>query len=194
MHGNIKLRRWFPFTGEQVILWDRGMIWSATVWMHRMPIRGSDRLVDGQGALRWRLFGIIPVMTASGPDITRSAAGRVAGESVWLPSVLRSDQVSWTAADASRPRVTVKAGGLATDVALAIDAQGRLESIKFSRWGNPDGGDFGYTEFGGVVEEENSFGRYTIPTRLRIGWYFGTDRFGRDGEFFRVTIDEARYR
>jgi len=102
MHGEIKLRRWYPFRAEQVIVWNRGFIWSATVRMSGMPIRGSDRLVDGEGAMRWRLLGLIPIMTASGPDIRRSAAGRVAAEAVWLPSVLCGDDVSWVAPDPSR--------------------------------------------------------------------------------------------
>jgi hypothetical protein len=29
---------------------------------------------------------------------------------------------------------------------------------------------------------------------LRIGWHFGSAGFGSAGEFFRVTIDDARYR
>ncbi|MBC7805282.1 MAG: hypothetical protein H7145_03950, partial [Akkermansiaceae bacterium] len=76
MHGEIKLRDWLPFTAEQVIRWDRGFIWSATARMYGFPIRGSDSLLDGEGAMRWKLFGLIPVMAASGPDITRSAIGR----------------------------------------------------------------------------------------------------------------------
>jgi len=36
-----------------------------------------------------------------------------------------------------------------------------------------------------------SFGGYTLPTRLRAGWHFGTERFESEGEFFRVTIDDA---
>ena len=43
-------------------------------------------------------------------------------------------------------------------------------------------------DFGGIIEEEGTFCGYTIPTRLRIGWYFGTERFESEGEFFRVTI------
>ena len=27
-----------------------------------------------------------------------------------------------------------------------------------------------------------------------IGWHFGTDRFEREGEFFRATIGSAEYR
>src|SRR3569833_3060545 len=30
MHGEIKLRGWYPFAAEQVIRWDRGMIWRST--------------------------------------------------------------------------------------------------------------------------------------------------------------------
>jgi hypothetical protein len=194
MHGEIKLQRWLPFTAEQIIVWDRGFIWSATVRMFGMPIRGSDRLVDGKGAMQWRLFGIIPVMAASGPDITRSAAGRVAAEAVWLPSVLCDDDMLWATSDASHLHARFKAHGEPADLELVTDERGRLETIKLPRWGNPEGANFHYADFGGIVEEENTFAGYTIPTRLRVGWYFGTDRFESEGEFFRATIDDATYR
>ncbi len=194
MHGEIKLQRWLPFKAEQVVVWDRGFIWSATVRMFGMPIRGSDRLVNGEGAMRWRLFGIIPVMNASGPNITRSAADRVGAESVWLPSVLCSDDVSWTITDSSRPRASFTVQGETVELELTLDDRGRLNAVKLPRWGNPKGAEFHYVDFGGVVEEEDTFGGYTIPTRLRIGWYFDTDRFESDGEFFRVSIDDATYR
>src|SRR4051794_32674748 len=82
MHGEIRLKGWLPFHAEQVIRWDRGMIWQAAVQMHGLSIRGGDSYLDGHGAMRWRLFGIVPVVNASGPDITRSAAGRVNIESI----------------------------------------------------------------------------------------------------------------
>jgi hypothetical protein len=194
MHGEIKLQRWFPFSAEQVIRWERGMIWRATVRMHGLPIRGFDRLLDGQGEMRWKLLGLVPIMTAAGADITRSAAGRMAAESVWLPSVLCRDDVSWTAPDTSHAHASLVVLGERAELALAVDDGGRLESLKLKRWGNPEGADFHYVDFGGFVEDEGTFGGYTIPTRLRVGWHFGTERFEADGEFFRVTIDDARYR
>jgi hypothetical protein len=75
------------------------MIWSATVRMYGMPIRGFDRLVDDEGAMREAFSGLIPIVTASGPDITRSAMGRVIAESVWLPSAIAGDEVSWIGQD-----------------------------------------------------------------------------------------------
>lgn len=135
-----------------------------------------------------------PVMSASWFDITRSAACRVNAESVWLPSILCGNEVSWKTPDSSHLYAGFKAHNQTASLQLAINGKGRLESIKLSRWGNPEGAEFHYVDFGGIVDEEGNFDGYTIPTRLRIGWYYGTDRFKSDGEFFRVTIDEARYR
>src|SRR5262245_14793744 len=66
MRGEIKLKCWFPFRAEQVISWKRGMIWQATVRMYGLPIRGSDRLLDGAGAMQWKLLGLFPILAASG--------------------------------------------------------------------------------------------------------------------------------
>jgi hypothetical protein len=194
MHGKIKLKGWLPFTAEQVIRQGSDMIWRATVGRKLTTIRGFDRFVDGEGTMRWKLFGIFPVMSASGPDISRSAAGRVRAESVWLPSVLCGDNVSWTAQDSRHADAHFNVKTDTQPLALTIDDKGGLKSVKLQRWGNPEGGEFHDVNFGGVVEEEGMFGGYTIPTLVRIGWYFGTDRFEAEGEFFRATVDDAKYR
>ena len=199
MHGEIKLKSWIPFKAEQVICWEHGLIWSATAWMNRfLPIVGSDRIIDGTGAMQWKLLGLFPVMTASGSDITRSAIGRLQSESVCLPSVFCGDRVSWSSTDSSHPDSSLHSGfvvqGERAEVDFTLDRTGRLKTFKLPRWGSPDGAEFRYVDFGGILEEEDTFCGYTIPTCLRIGWYFGTERFESEGEFFRATIDDAIYR
>lgn len=194
MHGEIKLRRWLPFTAEQVISWTRGMIWRATVRLHGMPIGGFDRLVDGEGAMRWRLLGIVPLVTASGPDISRSAAGRVGAEAVWLPSAFCGEGVWWTSRDPTHAKARFTLQGHALALNSVTDAAGRVTTVQLQRWGNPEGGAFRACDFGGVAEDEQTFGGYTIPTRLRVGWYVGSPQFESTGEFFRVTVDDATYR
>jgi len=194
MHGEIKLKRWLPFTAEQVIRRDRGMIWTATVRMFGLPIRGFDRLIDGEGEMHWKLFGLIPIMSASGADITRSAVGRVAAESVWLPSATCDAQTAWTQHDAGHVRARIVVARIATEVDLGIDDDGRLKSIALQRWGNPEDAEFHDAAFGGIADQERTFAGYTIPTRLRIGWHFGSARFEPEGEFFRVTVDGAAFR
>jgi hypothetical protein len=75
-----------------------------------------------------------------------------------------------------------------------LDDKGGLLNISLPRWGNPEGNSFGYYEFGAEVEEEQTFKGYTIPSKFRAGWFFGSNRFEEDGEFFRCTIDMAEFR
>lgn len=193
MHGEIKLKGWLPFTAEEVIRWPRGLIWTATVRMYGVPIRGFDKFVDGVGEMRWKLLGLIPIVNASGPDITRSAAARFAAETVWLPAVLASDEVSWTSVDAHSARASLTTTE-SCEIDFQVDNDGRLLSTSMQRWGNPEGAEFHYAPFGAIVEKESRFDGHTIPTELRVGWYCGTSRFESEGEFFRCTVDDAVFR
>lgn len=194
MHGEIKLGKWRPFVAEEIICWDRGFIWRARTKLAGLPVTGSDRWIDGEGSMRWKLLGLVPVMVGSGPDISRSALGRVQIESVLLPSVLLAPDVTWHPADTTHVDAALTFRGEPARITLASDEAGRLQTVSIQRWGNPDQGAPRPVPFGGFVEKEATFGGYTIPSQLRLGWYFGTDRFDNDGEFFRVTIDHASFR
>ncbi len=86
MHGEIKLGRWYPFQAEQVLNANSGMIWAAQVRLFGLPVIGSDRFIDGKGGMSWKLLGLIPIASASGPDVSRSAKERWQAElAAWLP-------------------------------------------------------------------------------------------------------------
>jgi hypothetical protein len=78
-------------------------------------------------------------------------------------------------------------------VTLEVDAEGRLRRESYPRWGGPDDARHREHAFGVVFEGEAVFGGYTIPSALRAGWWFATERWP-EGEFFRATIDGARFR
>ncbi len=92
LHGQIKLGQWRSFSATQVLAPPRGYIWATTARVAGLPVTGYDRLSSGTGQMRWRLLRLIPVMTAAGPDITRSAYGRLAGEITLLPGAF---QATW---------------------------------------------------------------------------------------------------
>lgn len=195
MHGTIRLGdTWHPFDAEQVLRWDRGFVWRARTQMKHLPVRGSDRWVDGAGSMRWKMLGILPVATGEGPDVTRSAAGRFNAESIWLPAVLLGDGVTWSERDATHPTVAVRAHGEDSLLQIVIGEEGAIRQVQLERWGNPEGGASHAAIFGGFMDEERTFEGVTVPTRLRMGWYFGTPRFETEGEFFRATIDAIEYR
>jgi hypothetical protein len=85
MRGQLRLGRWLPFQAEQVVAPHHGFYWAARV---AGLINGFDRYLDGQGELRWKLLGVVPVTQAEGPNVARSAVGRAAGEAMWLPPAL----------------------------------------------------------------------------------------------------------
>ncbi|CAN5603046.1 hypothetical protein BH11ARM2_BH11ARM2_31990 [soil metagenome] len=194
MHGDIRLKGWLPLTAEQVVLAERGMVWEARTKMHGLPVSGFDEIVEGRGRGVWKAFGMIPVMSADGADVSRSVAGRMASESVLVPSLLLRDNVVWKESSGLQARFLMTLFGHTTEVALSLAATGRVETIQLQRWGNPTGQPFGLYSFGGYADEERAFAGFTIPSRLRMGWHFGTDGFENDGEFFRASIDDAEYR
>ncbi|WP_157467542.1 hypothetical protein [Edaphobacter aggregans] len=55
------------------------------------------------------------------------------------------------------------------------------------RWGNPDKAKFRFLPFGGLIEESGTFDGNTIPTKVRVGWYFGSERFDSEGKSKRST-------
>lgn len=196
MHGSIRLSgTWEAFEAIQVVSWDRGFVWHAKAELGALPVSGYDRLVDGEAAMRWRVLGIVPIVRKRGPDIARSAAGRMHAEALWLPAIWLGEDVQWQpASDAHDADVFVRAHGELTQIHLGLGDDGALRSLALQRWGDVDTGAFHYETFGGTCEAERTFDGITLPTRYRLGWYFGTERFEPEGEFIRIEVDDVSYR
>jgi hypothetical protein len=86
MIGHIKIGKWRPFAASQVVAPGRGYIWAADARLFGVPVIGYDRLSGGTGEMRWRLLDLVPVVSTDGPDMTRSAAGRLASEIALIPT------------------------------------------------------------------------------------------------------------
>ncbi|MBM7804952.1 hypothetical protein JOD57_000789 [Geodermatophilus bullaregiensis] len=192
MRGEIRLGAWRPFTARQVLAPPRGFVWAARARFLGLPVTGFDRYSSGSGQMDWRLGGLVPVMTATGSDVTRSAAGRLAGETALAPTTFRA--ATWTAgADEDRTVVTWRIDDHEERAEFRVDPDGRLLEVTMQRWGDPDGVPFGRHPFGVAIEAEDTFGGVTIGSVLRAGWWWGTDR-QPEGEFFRARITGARFR
>jgi hypothetical protein len=186
MRGSIKLGRWLPFRATQLLVPTLGTVWSARV---AGVISGSDRYVEGVGGMDWKLLGVLRVLHADGPDVTRSAAERAAGESIWVPTVAVRHATFGAEAD-DRLSVTIDVDGHPVELEHRLDADGQLVASSLQRWGDPDGtGTWSAHRFGVEVTGHRRFGGVTIPSRGRAGWHFGTDRWD-DGVFFRFEITE----
>ena len=100
----------------------RGFVWTAQLWMGLVPIRVQDHYARGDGAVSIHALSVVPLGNDAGPDVTRSSQGRLAGESVWLPSALLPGLgASWEAVDDTHARVTLTIDGEAIPLTLQIE-------------------------------------------------------------------------
>lgn len=178
---------------EQILAPPRGFVWSARAQRGGMGIRGFDRYARGEGEMRWRLFGLIPVMRATGEDVTRSAAARLAMEAVLLPSVLvpgpsSGDRppVHWEAVDDARARFVLTVGAETVRTTLEVDASGRPLRAWADRWNEGR-----YERFQVDLSGEFEAQGYRLPAQVEAGWRLGdADEF----RFFEARLTSARFR
>lgn len=197
MTGSMRLKPGgplFAMTAEQVLAPPHGLVWCATVQRGALRISGYDRYFDGQGAMRWKLYGALPVASARGPDVTRSAAGRVAGEAVFVPaSLLPQFGTEWEDIDDTIAAYRMRVGDETARCEVHVDDEGRLLRASIRRWREAaDGRPAGYHRFDvDQWSDERTFDGYTLPTRFRAGWGLGDEgEFG----FFEATIGSVAFR
>ncbi|HEY7103335.1 MAG TPA: DUF6544 family protein [Mycobacteriales bacterium] len=187
MHGEIRLGGWRRFTARQVLTPGVGFIWAATARVFGLPVSGYDRYSAGTGEMRWRLASVLPVVTASGRDVTRSAAGRLAAEAIFVPTTF--DRATW--ADGATPdiaRRTSRVGDNEDVVDLHVGADGTLQAVTMQRWGQAGKAPAQLRTFGVSMLAEHRVSGLAIPVRF-TGWW---DAPG-DGDFFRAQITATTF-
>ena len=193
LSGSIKPRPtspWLPLAGDEVLRAGEGFVWQARVRSRPGYFVASEHYASGQGGTRIALFGLLPVANAGRADASRSALGRLLIDSIWVPAAfLPGPGVTVEEIDNERFRVAVDAGGEATTLTFEVDANGRLREVSFLRYGNlTAGGQYTLIPFGITVDAERTFDGYTIPSRLRAGWWYGSEYYD---ESIRLTVESA---
>jgi hypothetical protein len=164
-------------------------VWVARAGWGLLSFTGFDSYGQGEGRMRWLLGGRVPLVTATGADVTRSDADRVALDAVWLPQSFANAQ--WEPGSEEDAVSAVRTIGVeTTPVELRVGEDGRLTSVRMQRWSAPDKAPWGRYPCGGIVDAEATFDGVTIPSRIRVGYWIGTDRWAQ-GEFFRCEITDA---
>ncbi|MGE5620596.1 MAG: DUF6544 family protein [Sphingomonadaceae bacterium] len=183
---------WMSLDAHQILVKQRGFVWKARTWKGPLVVTGRDHYFDGEGRMKIALFGLVPVVNASGPDLSRSAMGRLLMEGALLPTAfLPGPNVRIEGIDESRFTAHMKLQGETTTVNFTVDPEGRLTEMYIARWGDmtPDRS-FQFIPYGIHVDEEATFEDYTIPSKIRVGWWYGTERYE---DVVRMTMNWAHY-
>lgn len=194
MHGTITIGRRMRCRAAQLLAPPHGYVWAATSRLGPLRISGYDALDAAGGEMAWRLFGVVPVITATGDDVTHSAAGRLAGEAaVLFPPCPLSPWCTWEAVDDRRAAARVEAAGSVHELEVEIDADGLLRSVAFDRWGDPDGEGHRIVPFGVTLGDPIDRDGIAVPATFTAGWWWGAPDWA-ERAFFHAVVDEVCWR
>lgn len=175
-----------PMQATQILAPPYGLVWR----LKAGPLQGSDGATPDGSWTRFWLFGLLPVVRASGLDHHRSAFGRVVAEAAfWSPaSLLPSDTVQWEAVGPDTARAVVQFGEFTQAVEITVDEDGEPTEAVILRWSNENAEKaFREQPFGGYPSEYRWFDGYKMPTRVEGGNHFGAPAFF---PFFIANVTE----
>lgn len=194
MHGSFKLEQgWMPMQADEIISLE-GFLWRATIGTGLVRFFVADRYVSRVGRVYVTLWGAIPIVNQQDPNITRASIGRLAIKYIWLPAALLPQRgVQWKAINENTLTASFKLKEELITLTLVIDRNGGLLKVMMPRWGEDkmEQGKFAYLPYGAAFSGEATFNRYTVPSQMGVGWWFGTERYE---ETFRAKVDQANYR
>jgi hypothetical protein len=141
MSGRIKLGIWLPFTARQILRAGTGFAWEPDVGNRLLRLVGCDTLGPDGARMQFRLHDRITVVNASGPDVDRSAAGRLAAETTaWLPQQLTPQAgASWKPIDDDNAVVVLDGPAGLIEVEVALSRRVTRRGPRSLRWKGPPG-------------------------------------------------------
>ena len=165
---------WTKVAARQVV----GIGAPAFAWDARadiMPLvsmRVIDAYVGGEGRLKVRLLGSIPVADAAGPEVTYGELYRYLAELPWAPqAILGNPSLRWRQIDDTNVEVSAETpDGAVARVRLTFDAAGDITSVEAEDRPREDKGAFIPTGWRGEFSDYRDFGGIRLPAHAEVSW------------------------
>ena len=199
MHGRIRSgpdAPWMPFAAEQVNSfagrWRRLFFMDAT--MRGLPVDVLHVYDGGHATMRARVCSLIPVVDASGTDMSRAERVTVVNDiCVLAPGVLPFADAVWEEVDARRARAVFHIDGQDVHVELAFGEDGGLlDFVSDDRLRADDRGtSFARQRWSTPILRMAQQNGYVLPSRGEARWHAPEP----EGEFayLEFTIDNVDY-
>lgn len=127
---------WVPFTATQVYnIKEASFEWKVRMKMAPfMIVKGRDALKNGHGSMKIKLFGIIPLVNAKGPEVDQGAMTRYLSETVWFPQALLDDHITWEAIDSLSARAIFSIDEKSVNGVFHFNKEGQVTSFECDRY------------------------------------------------------------
>lgn len=172
---------WKPFTAtQQFTLSQPGFIWDARIAMAPGVFTlVRDSYIDGEGAMRAEVQGLMRVVNLRGGDALASGAlQRWLAEAVWFPVALQpSERLTWEGIDDHRARVSLVDRGHQVSLEFTFTADGDVVRIFSPDRMREVKGQFIPTPWEVICADYGLYLGMRVPTRCEVAWLLPEGRF-----------------
>jgi hypothetical protein len=184
---------WRPFTSDQRVVTRRpGFDWDARISMFPgIAARVHDAYVAGEGILFASLFGLIPVMDATGgPGVAEGELMRFFAETAWYPTALMPGQgVTWSPVDDRSADGTLTDGDLRITLRFTFGDEGFIERVRAVSRGRTVGDRVVPTPWEGQFWDYAVQDGMRIPLEGEVSWILPEGA----KPYWRGRIEHAEY-
>lgn len=152
-------------------------------------IQGRDKYQDGRGNMRIAIGGIVPIVNASGDEMTSSALLTLLAEAFLVPGYLLQPYITWNPISEQTIRATITHQGVSTTGTFHFNNNGQLSHFDTNeRWMAMPDGSYRQTPWRAEINEYFAQEKLCLPGNMRAIWqlpegdyeYFRGDIFGID--------------
>lgn len=165
--------RWMPFTAtEDFQVATVGFSWRARFPTGRLAwLTAVDEYAEGAGRLQVCLYGMLPVVRATGQATTHAQAQRYLSELVWTPHAIAANpELRWSELDDDTVQVATTVDHAEVALRLGFDSHGDIVTASTPARARLVGRTAIATPWRGTIGDFAVLGGIRVPTRAEVGW------------------------
>jgi hypothetical protein len=195
MHGRIRgdrNARWMPLSAEQYnVVNPAARMFYLTASMVGIPVQGYHRYVDSTASMRVKAAALVPVVTASGREMTQGETVTLFNDMcVMAPATLIDPAIEWAAIDGRTARARFTNAGQTIRAELLFNEAGELTNfISDDRYAVSSDGTMRALRWSTPVAAYRQFGAVRLISRGEGRW----QEAGGEYAYIELTIDDVQY-
>ncbi|UCB43747.1 MAG: hypothetical protein JSV77_03630 [Dehalococcoidales bacterium] len=153
-----------------------------------ISIKARDMFVNGKGSMLIKLLGLFKVGENCGIEMAQAALTRYLSETIWFPTALLDESVSWTPVDTNSAKVIIEYAGIKASGLFYFDSKGQLKNFTTERY-QVEGNALILRPWSTPIEAYKEINNLNIPYRGDAVWHLD----GREFKYIEVEITELKY-
>jgi len=183
-------QKWLPMVAEQYFTTNPpAFLWHTTIQPFPLvSISATDQFFQGHGSMRIKLWSVIRMGNARGPEMDQGELQRFLLEMAWFPTAWLSDAIEWRAIDANSVQATIHHQGVTASGTLHVNEQGQLTRLTAQRY-REEHKHYRLDPWTAESSDYQEVEGMRIPTRSEVTWHLASGDFS----WFKFKITEIEY-